>query len=142
MEVRTVEHKRDTVVDVLIELLFVQPVTLLGELRSVLRQLLHLGIVVDLKMLSSQDLPVEIRVLYFVSAEVVELRRRGLHQKEEQKGVWKRSSNHSMSEGNPVSWLTGSWVNSLISQRSHWSISSFDHARIRHASLANSLLTS
>ena len=40
-----------------------------------LSQLLSLRIVVDVKMLGLQDAPVEVLVLYFVAAVVVELRK-------------------------------------------------------------------
>ena len=94
MEVRAVEDERDPPADIVIELLFVQPVAFLGELCAALGQLFHLCVVVDLEMLGLKHLPVKIRVLDFVSAKVVELRGRGLDEENDKKEIFERTTNH------------------------------------------------
>ena len=48
-------------------------VRLLGEERSAFREVLHLGIVVDVEVLGLEDVPFEIGVLHLVPPEVEEL---------------------------------------------------------------------
>ena len=102
MKVRAVKNERDPAADVVIELLFEQPVALLGKLCPALRQFFHLCVVIDLEMFGLQHLPVEIRVLDFVAAEVIELRRCGLRQKKEKEEVFGKTSNHSLCAGKLV----------------------------------------
>jgi hypothetical protein len=68
---RAVDDQRDPLLHTVIELVFQEPVTLLGAAGGYLRDLLLAGVEVDLKMPGGEDLPVEIGILDLILAEIV-----------------------------------------------------------------------
>ena len=70
----------------MVEFALVMFIRLFGKVGPLLRKFLHFGIIIDIEMVGPKNLPVELRVLDFIVAEVIELRKRredGSTEKEE-----------------------------------------------------------
>jgi len=95
VEMRAVKNERDAVADVVVELLFKDLVALFRKERSALGEVFHFGIVIDVEVVSFQNMPVEIGVLDFIASEIEKLRRCGGDKKKTQWDISDKPTAHT-----------------------------------------------
>jgi hypothetical protein len=76
----------------MVELLLQLSVAFLREECTALDKILHLGIIIDVEVLRTQDFPVELSVLNLVSAKIIELGRGNLNQEEQKESIFQTSA--------------------------------------------------